>query len=164
MPQGRCWPPRRQRAWAARRHLAAGSSGWSRKQPLASRRGSSAKKLGRAQGRTVQDAGQKSRSDQTKVQWRGSRRAETIIALTRYLLRVYSGAGYHPDRGRRSVSRRHLKRCARALERDGFATQILPLAPLAAPSPERKTRHADAHRLTARRGGVAEGLAPGLPR
>jgi len=84
--------------------------------------------------------------------------------MTRYLLRVYSGAGYHPDRGRRSVSRRRLKRCARALERDGFATQILPLSPLAAPSPERKTRNADAHRLTARRGGVAEGLAPGLPR
>ena len=84
--------------------------------------------------------------------------------MTRYLLSVYSGAGYHPDRGRRSVSRRHLKRCARALERDGFATQILPLSPLAAPSPERKTRNADAHRLTASRGGVAEGLAPGLPR
>jgi hypothetical protein len=87
----------------------------------------------------VQDAGQKSRSDQTKVQWRGGRRWETIGAMTRYLLRVYSGAGYHPDRGRRSVSRRRLKRCARVLERDGFATQILPLPGLAAPSPQRKS-------------------------
>ena len=49
--------------------------------------------------------------------------------MTRYLLRVYSGAGYHPDRGMRSVSRRRLERCARMLERDGFATKIL-AAPL----------------------------------
>jgi hypothetical protein len=46
--------------------------------------------------------------------------------MTRYLLRVYSGAGYHPDRGMRSISRRRVERWARALERDGFATKILP--------------------------------------
>jgi hypothetical protein len=48
--------------------------------------------------------------------------------MTRYLLRVYSGAGYHPDRGRCSVSRRRLERCARTLERAGFATKILAVA------------------------------------
>jgi hypothetical protein len=54
--------------------------------------------------------------------------------MTRYLLRVYSGAGYHPDRGMRSISRRRLERWARALERDGFATKILPpSAPAAVP-------------------------------
>jgi hypothetical protein len=47
--------------------------------------------------------------------------------MTRYLLRVYSGAGYHPDRGMRSISRRRLERWARSLERDGFATKILQL-------------------------------------
>ena len=54
--------------------------------------------------------------------------------MTRYLLRVYSGAGYHPDRGLRSISRRRVERSARALQRDGFATKILQLpGPVATP-------------------------------
>jgi hypothetical protein len=57
--------------------------------------------------------------------------------MTRYLLRVYSGAGYHPDRGVRSISRRRVERWARALEHDGFATKILPLRGAAAPSRRR---------------------------
>ena len=56
--------------------------------------------------------------------------------MTRYLLRVYSGAGYHPDRGMRSISRRRLERSARALQRDGFATKIMQL-----PAPAAATRH-----------------------
>jgi hypothetical protein len=59
--------------------------------------------------------------------------------MTRYMLRVYSGAGYHPDRGMRSVSRRRLRRCARLLEREGFATEIVaPVALRAARAPERQ--------------------------
>jgi hypothetical protein len=53
--------------------------------------------------------------------------------MTRYLLRVYSDASYHPDRGMHSISRRRLERWASALERDGFATKILQLPAPTAP-------------------------------
>jgi hypothetical protein len=76
--------------------------------------------------------GLRSRSDQTKVQYPRAPRSSTIAVMTRYMLRVYSGAGYHPDRGMRSLSRRRVERSARVLEREGFATQILTLAALRA--------------------------------
>jgi hypothetical protein len=45
--------------------------------------------------------------------------------LTRYLLRVYSGAGYHPDRTLQSLSRRRVERRAKRYESEGFDIKLL---------------------------------------
>jgi hypothetical protein len=40
--------------------------------------------------------------------------------MTRYLLRVYRGSSYYPDKKLNSVSRGRLERRAQQLEREGF--------------------------------------------
>jgi hypothetical protein len=45
--------------------------------------------------------------------------------MIRYLLRVYSEAGYYPDKTLHSVSRRRVERRARQLQREGFGTELL---------------------------------------
>jgi len=45
--------------------------------------------------------------------------------MTRYLLRVYRGSAYYPDRKLQSTSRGRLERRARQLEREGFQVRVL---------------------------------------
>ena len=45
--------------------------------------------------------------------------------MTRYLLRVYRGSAYLPDRKLQSLSRGRLERRARQLEREGFRVRLL---------------------------------------
>jgi|GEM_PF-4423013 len=45
--------------------------------------------------------------------------------MTRYLLRVYRGAAYYPDKRLQSTSRGRLERRARQLEREGFRVRVL---------------------------------------
>jgi hypothetical protein len=47
--------------------------------------------------------------------------------MTRYLLQVYKGSSYHPDRDLHSLSRGRLERRAEQLEREGFRVKLLPL-------------------------------------
>ena len=54
----------------------------------------------------------------------------TTQRMTRYLLRVYSDAGYYPDKALHSHSRGRAERHAKQLEREGFRTTLL-----VAPSP-----------------------------
>ena len=54
--------------------------------------------------------------------------------MTRYLLRVYRGSAYYPDKKLQSVSRGRVERRARQLEREGFHVRIMTVAP------ERSTR------------------------
>src|ERR1700751_1510673 len=45
--------------------------------------------------------------------------------MTRYLLRVYRGSAYYPDRKLQSTSRGRLERRARQLEREGVRVRML---------------------------------------
>jgi hypothetical protein len=45
--------------------------------------------------------------------------------MTRYLLRVYRGSAYHPDKKLQSLSRGRLERRAQQLEREGFRVSLL---------------------------------------
>jgi len=45
--------------------------------------------------------------------------------MARYLLRVYSDAGYHPDRTLQSRSRRRVERRAKQYQSEGFDTKLL---------------------------------------
>jgi hypothetical protein len=45
--------------------------------------------------------------------------------MTRYLLRVYRGSAYHPEKKLQSMSRGRLERRAQQLEREGFRVRIL---------------------------------------
>jgi hypothetical protein len=45
--------------------------------------------------------------------------------MTRYLLRVYRGTAYYPEKKLQSTSRGRLERRARQLEREGFRVRIL---------------------------------------
>jgi hypothetical protein len=45
--------------------------------------------------------------------------------MTRYSLQVYRGSAYYPDKDLRSLSRAHLLRRARELEREGFSVRLL---------------------------------------
>ena len=45
--------------------------------------------------------------------------------MTRYLLRVYRGSAYYPDKKLQSVSRGRLERRAEQLEREGFRVKLL---------------------------------------
>ena len=45
--------------------------------------------------------------------------------MTRYLLRVYRGSAYHPEKKLHSTSRGRLERRARQLEREGFRVRML---------------------------------------
>jgi hypothetical protein len=47
--------------------------------------------------------------------------------MTRYLLRVYRGPAFYPDRSSQSVCRRRLARRARRFERDGFRVTLIAL-------------------------------------
>jgi hypothetical protein len=44
--------------------------------------------------------------------------------MTRYLLRVYRGSNYYPDKRLQSVSRGRLERRAEQLEREGFRVSL----------------------------------------
>ena len=46
-------------------------------------------------------------------------------AMTRYLLRVYRGSAYYPDKKLQSTRRGRLERRARQLEREGFRVRLL---------------------------------------
>jgi hypothetical protein len=45
--------------------------------------------------------------------------------MTRYLLRVYRGSAYYPEKKLQSTSRGRLERRAQQLEREGFRVRIL---------------------------------------
>jgi hypothetical protein len=45
--------------------------------------------------------------------------------MTRYLLRVYRGSAYHPERKLQSTNRGRLEIRARQLEREGFRVRML---------------------------------------
>lgn len=45
--------------------------------------------------------------------------------MTRYLLRVYRGTAYHPERRLESTSRGRLEIRARQLEREGYHVRLL---------------------------------------
>jgi hypothetical protein len=45
--------------------------------------------------------------------------------MTRYLLRVYRGSAYYPEKKLQSLSRGRLERRAQQLERDGFRVRLL---------------------------------------
>ena len=45
--------------------------------------------------------------------------------MTRYLLRVYRGSAYYPDKKLQSLSRGRLERRALQLEREGFRVKLL---------------------------------------
>lgn len=45
--------------------------------------------------------------------------------MTRYLLRVYRGSAYHPERKLQSTNRGRLERRAHQLEREGFRVRLL---------------------------------------
>jgi hypothetical protein len=45
--------------------------------------------------------------------------------MTHYLLRVYSDAGYFPDKSVQSLMRRRVERRARRLEGEGFTTKVV---------------------------------------
>jgi hypothetical protein len=45
--------------------------------------------------------------------------------MTRYLLRVYRGSAYHPERKLQSTSRGRLERRAHQLEREGYRVRLL---------------------------------------
>jgi hypothetical protein len=45
--------------------------------------------------------------------------------MTRYLLRVYRGEAYYPDKKLQSLSRGRLERRAQQLEREGFRVKLL---------------------------------------
>lgn len=45
--------------------------------------------------------------------------------MTRYLLRVYRGSAYHPEKMLQSTSRGRLERRAQQLEREGFRVRML---------------------------------------
>jgi hypothetical protein len=47
--------------------------------------------------------------------------------MTRYLLRVYRGGAFYPDRSSDSLCRRRLARRARRFERDGFRVTLIAL-------------------------------------
>ena len=47
--------------------------------------------------------------------------------MTRYLLQVYKGPSYYPDRDLHSLSRGRLERRAEQLVREGFRVKLLPL-------------------------------------
>jgi hypothetical protein len=47
--------------------------------------------------------------------------------MTLYLLQVYRGASYYPDKNLQSHSRGRLERRARQLEREGFSVKLLVL-------------------------------------
>ena len=49
--------------------------------------------------------------------------------MRRYLLRVYSDAGYYPDRTVQSLSRWRVERRARQYESEGFDTKLLAVRP-----------------------------------
>jgi hypothetical protein len=48
--------------------------------------------------------------------------------MTRYLLRVYRGSAYHPEKRLQSTSRGRLERRARQLEREGFRVRMSAVA------------------------------------
>ena len=45
--------------------------------------------------------------------------------MTRYLLHVYRGSSYYPDKKLQSLSRGRLERRAQQLRREGFRVQLL---------------------------------------
>jgi len=45
--------------------------------------------------------------------------------VTRYLLQVYRGSSYYPDKELHSLSRGRLERRAEQLEREGFQVKLL---------------------------------------
>jgi hypothetical protein len=45
--------------------------------------------------------------------------------MTRYLLRVYRGSAYHPEKKLQSTNRGRLERRAMQLEREGFRVRLL---------------------------------------
>ena len=45
--------------------------------------------------------------------------------MTRYLLQVYRGSAYYPNKKLQSVSRGRLERRAQQLEREGFRVRLL---------------------------------------
>ncbi len=51
-------------------------------------------------------------------------RVDQFHEMTRYTLRVYSHAGYYPDKTSQSLSRRRVERRAARLRREGFATTL----------------------------------------
>jgi hypothetical protein len=59
--------------------------------------------------------------------------------MTRYLLHVYRGSVFYPDRSSQSVCRRRLARRARRFERDGFRVTLTPL-PVGAQPRRRRPR------------------------
>jgi hypothetical protein len=49
--------------------------------------------------------------------------------MTRYLLRVYRGSAYYPDKKLQSLSRGRLERRAQQLEREGFRVRLQAVTP-----------------------------------
>jgi hypothetical protein len=48
--------------------------------------------------------------------------------MTRYLLQVYRGSAYYPDKKLQSLSRGRLERRAQQLEHEGFRVKLLAVA------------------------------------